>query len=59
MGRGLITMQRIKIITIDVGYETDEEFLHILQGIMEALPKASSITIEQWFDSDRFSQMED
>jgi 23S rRNA A2030 N6-methylase RlmJ len=52
-------MQRIKIITIDVGYETDEEFLHILQGIMEALPKTSSITIEQWFDSDRFSQMED
>jgi len=52
-------MQKIKIITINVGYETDEEFLHVLQGIMEALPKTASITIEQWFDSDRFSQMEE
>jgi len=59
LGRVVITMQKIKIVTLNIGYETDEEFLHILQGIMEALPKTASLTIEQWFNSDRFSDLEE
>jgi hypothetical protein len=50
MGRTGVIIMKCKIITITLGYETDDEFAHILQGLMEALPATSRVSIEQWFN---------
>ena len=53
-------MKRTKIITITLGYDTEEEFRHILAGIREALPPAHTLSVEQWIDLEfKYQEMED
>ena len=53
-------MKKTKIITITLGYDTEEEVQHILAGIREALPKTHTLSVEQWIDLEfKYQEMED